>query len=295
MNILILGAGGMLGHQLCRKLKGAGEIFAVFRKPAAQYDRYGLVASVNAFGGIDLSDLRHLTQILGRLRPQVVVNAVGIVKQRKDAKAAIPSITVNALLPHLLAERCAEIGARLIHFSTDCVFSGIRGGYTEDDNPDPVDLYGRSKLLGELEEKGCLTLRTSIIGWELEHRAGLLEWFATQRGRTIGGYRKAIYTGLSTAAMAELVERLIRENPQLFGLYHVASAPINKFDLLVNLAEQLGWRDIRIQPQDQFQCDRSLIGSRFETLTGWRPPSWEDMLAGLAAEWPNYEKWRKGI
>jgi dTDP-4-dehydrorhamnose reductase len=223
----------------------------------------------------------------------VVVNAVGIVKQRKDAKAAIPSINVNALLPHVLAEHCSDIGARLIHFSTDCVFSGNRGAYTEADNPDPVDLYGRSKLLGELDGPGCLTLRSSIIGWELENRSGLLEWFVAQRGLTIDGYRKAIYTGLSTAAMAEVVGRMIREQPELSGVYHVASAPINKFDLLVNLAKQLRWRDILIQPEDQFQCDRSLIGSRFEALTGWRPPSWQEMTAGLAAEWPKYEKWRK--
>jgi dTDP-4-dehydrorhamnose reductase len=156
-------------------------------------------------------------------------------------------------------------------------------------------LYGRSKLLGEIDGEGCLTLRTSIIGWELENRVGLLEWFATQRGRTIDGYRKAIYTGLSTEAMAELVRLLIFEQPGLSGLYHVASAPISKFDLLVALTEQLGWDDIQIRPQDQFQCDRSLIGSRFEKMTGWRPPSWKDMLAGLAAEWPIYEQWRKSV
>jgi dTDP-4-dehydrorhamnose reductase len=295
MNILILGAGGMLGHQLCLKLKRFGQVYAVFRKPASLYERYGMVAPDNAFGSLDLTDLPTLTQVLVSVRPNVVVNAVGIVKQRKDAKAAIPSITVNALLPHVLAERCREIDARLIHFSTDCVFSGNRGAYTESDNPDPIDLYGRSKLLGEIERKGCLTLRTSIIGWELENRAGLLEWFAAQRGRDIDGYRNAIYTGLTTPAMAELVARLILEQPELSGLYHVASSRINKFDLLVNLAEQLEWRDIRIHPQDQFKCDRSLIGSRFETLTGWHPASWEAMLAGLAAEWPNYEKWRKQI
>jgi dTDP-4-dehydrorhamnose reductase len=119
-----------------------------------------------------------------------------------------------------------------------------------------------------------------------------LEWFASQRGRTIEGYLKAIYTGLSTSAMAEIVKRIILEKPDLSGIYHVASAPINKFDLLRKLADQLGWQDIRIQPQDRFQCDRSLIATRFEAMVGWRPPSWDEMLAGLAAEWPNYERWR---
>lgn len=290
---MIIGAGGMLGHQLCFKLKRFGDIFGVFRKPASKYVCYELVDPKNTFGFLDVTDISALRKVLSSVRPQVIVNAVGIVKQRKDAKAAVPSITVNSLLPHMLAGCCAEIDARLIHFSTDCVFSGNRGAYTEADTPDPVDLYGRSKLLGEIDGQGCLTLRTSIIGWELENRAGLLEWFAAQHGRTIEGYRKVIYTGLSTAVMAELVGRLIVEHPKLSGLYHVASAPINKFDLLMNLAEQLGWRDIAIRAEDQFQCDRSLIGSRFEALTGWRPPSWQEMIAGLAAEWPKYEQWRK--
>lgn len=295
LKILILGAGGMLGHQLCLKFKGCIDVYGVFRKPAAYYERYSLLRSKYALGGIDLTDSSALTQLFSLVQPNVVVNAVGVVKQRKNSKIAIPSITVNALLPHEIFERCRDIGARLIHFSTDCVFSGKMGLYNEDDNPDPLDLYGRSKLLGEIDGEGCLTLRTSIIGWELENRVGLLEWFATQRGRTIDGYRKAIYTGLSTEAMAELVRLLIFEQPGLSGLYHVASAPISKFDLLVALTEQLGWDDIQIRPQDQFQCDRSLIGSRFEKMTGWRPPSWKDMLAGLAAEWPIYEQWRKSV
>jgi dTDP-4-dehydrorhamnose reductase len=293
MKILILGAGGMLGHQLCLTLKRFGEIYAVFRKPASRYERYALVASANVFGGVDITDITALKRVLVSVGPQVVVNSVGIVKQRRDAKAAIPSITVNGLLPHMLAEACTEMGVRVILFSTDCVFSGNRGEYTEEDIPDPVDLYGRTKLVGEVDEAGCLTLRTSIIGWEIENRASLLEWFAAQRGCIINGYRKAIYTGLSTSAMAKLVGIVITEHPDLSGLYHVASAPISKYDLLTRLADRLGWKDIQIRPDDDFRCNRSLIGSRFESVTGWEPPDWNEMIEGLSEEWPVYREWRR--
>jgi dTDP-4-dehydrorhamnose reductase len=240
-------------------------------------------------------DFHTIAQVMAQVKPDVVVNCIGIVKQREEARAAIPSILVNALFPHQLADLCQTQGARLIHLSTDCVFSGNRGRYTEEDLPDPVDLYGRTKLLGELNRPGCLTLRTSIIGWELKHRAGLLEWFAAQRGRTITGYRGATYTGLSTAALTRLIGDLLENHPDLSGLYHVASRPITKYELLVRLREAIGWHDIIIEPDDAFQCDRSLVGARFEATTGWAPPTWDAMIAELAAEWPEYQQWKEAI
>ena len=243
-------------------------------------------------GGVDALDLDSVARAMDQTKPDAVVNCIGIVKQRDEAKAAIPSIRVNALFPHQLADLCQAQGARLIHLSTDCVFSGNRGHYTEDDLPDPVDLYGRTKLLGELDRPGCLTLRTSIVGWELKHRAGLLEWFASQRGQTIKGYRNAIYSGVSTVVLARLIGDLLENHPALSGIYHVASQPIAKYDLLVRLRDALGWYDITIKPDDAFQCDRSLVGARFEAATSWQAPDWDEMIAGLAAEWPTYEGWR---
>lgn len=242
--------------------------------------------------GVDADDLDSIAKVIAEVQPQVVINCIGIVKQRDEAKAAIPSILINALFPHQLADLCEAIGIRLIHISTDCVFSGARGNYTESDLLDPVDLYGRSKLLGELDRPGCLTVRTSIIGWELKHFTGLLEWFAAQRGKTIQGYRGAIYTGVSTVVLAQLIGNLIEKQPDLSGLYHVASAPITKYDLLVRLRDALGWQDITIEPDDQFQCDRSQIGDRFAAATGWQAPDWDTIIAGLAAEWPTYAAWR---
>ena len=155
--------------------------------------------------------------------------------------------------------------------------------------PDPVDLYGRTKLLGELNRFGCLTLRTSIIGWQLNTFSSLLSWFALQRNKHIKGYRKAIYSGFSTTVLAQLIRDILQTRPDLNGVYQVASEPISKFDLLVKLRDILGWNDIVIEPDNQFFCDRSLSSSRFTVATGWRPPTWEVMLLGLVAEWPSYE------
>ncbi|MBN1877022.1 MAG: SDR family oxidoreductase [Anaerolineae bacterium] len=293
--VLILGSSGMLGHKVYRQLHFQRDIFVTFRSQPSLWLSHPVFTDLDCYHAcddVDVFNLDSIKKVITELRPQVVINCIGIVKQRAEAKFAIPSIQVNALFPHQLADLCEARGTRLIHLSTDCVFSGQRGNYTEDDLPDPVDLYGRTKLLGELDRPGCLTLRTSIIGWELKHRAGLLEWLATQRGQTIKGYRNAIYSGVSTAVLAQLIGNLLENHPALSGIYHVASESITKYDLLVRLRDALGWDDITIEPEDVFQCDRSLNGARFEAAIGWASPTWDEMIAGLAAEWPKYQQWR---
>jgi len=193
------------------------------------------------------------------------------------------TIEINALLPHRLRDLCLEVGARLIHFSTDCVFSGRTGGYRETDQPDAVDLYGRSKLLGEVHEAPGLTVRSSIVGLELSRRTGLIEWFLAQRG-TIRGFRRAIYTGVTTAEMARFVARVLAAHHDLHDVWHLASAPISKYDLLVALARRLGRTDVEILPDDDFVCDRSLDGSRLRQVIGYEAPSWDAMLTELADE-----------
>jgi dTDP-4-dehydrorhamnose reductase len=291
MKILILGAGGMLGHQLCHTLQGRFEVWAAFRGAPREFDSYNFIPQERTIGQVDAQDLSTVRRALDMVKPDAVINGIGIVKQRDEAKQAVPSIHVNALFPHQLADLCVERGIRVLQISTDCVFSGMRGNYTELDSPDPVDLYGRTKLLGELNRPGTLTLRTSIIGWQLNTHSSLLGWFASQRGLRTKGYRRAIYSGFSTSVLSTLIGDILETRKELTGLYHVSSAPISKFDLLVRLREALGWKDITIDPDDQFYCDRSLIGAHFSTTTGWMPPSWDDMIAGLAAEWPTYERW----
>lgn len=291
MRVLILGAGGMLGNQLCRTLDDRYEIWATFRGEPSEFERYGFIPQERIIGQVDAQDLASVRSALALAKPDAVINGIGIVKQRDEAKQAVPSIQINALFPHQLADLCDERGIRVIQISTDCVFSGLRGNYSESDVSDPVDLYGRTKLLGELNRPGALTLRTSIIGWQLNNFSGLLSWFALQRGKNIKGYHKAIYTGVSTAVLSAVIGDIIQTHPDLQGLYHLASAPISKYNLLVQLRDTLGWGDICIEPENEFYCDRSLNGTRFNALTGWVAPQWDAMIGGLAKEWPVYEKY----
>ena len=290
MKTLIIGGNGMLGHQLCRFLSERMDVWATVRK-VPQHFNY--LPSDHVRMDISVQDPHAFESILNEIQPDAVVNAIGIVKQRDEAKQAVPSIQVNALFPHQLADLCNPRGIRVVQISTDCVFSGFKGNYTELDIPDPVDLYGRTKLLGELNRPGCLTLRTSIIGWQINTYSSLLSWFALQRGKHIKGYRKAIYTGLSTSVFAQLIGDILLSRPDLHGIYQVASEPISKYSLLLQLRDLLNWKDIVIEPDDQYFCDRSLSGTRFSVATGWRSPTWQAMLEGLVDEWPNYKDYYK--
>lgn len=280
MRILILGGDGMLGHQLLRHFGRGHDVRVTLHREAAAYTGYGLFDPARCFFGVDVVNRDGLSAIFNAARPEVVINAVGIVKQRDSAKASIPSLEINALLPHRLAELCRNANARLIHVSTDCVFTGNKGNYRETDTPDADDLYGRSKLLGEVVEPPCLTLRTSIIGPELSRKTGLIEWFLSQQG-SIRGYRRAIFSGLTTMELARVMERMLLRFPDACGLYHVSSDPISKHDLLVKLARRLG-KEIDIVPDDQFQCDRSLDSRRFRERFEYAPPAWDAMIDELS-------------
>jgi dTDP-4-dehydrorhamnose reductase len=251
------------------------------RQTATHYRNHGLFANANAAYDFDVRDVERLRAMLSETRPDAVINAIGIVKQRMDAENAVQSIEINALLPHRLAELCQTIDARLIHISTDCVFSGKRGHYREDDLPDAIDLYGRTKLLGEVTGPGCLTLRTSIVGLELKRRKSLVEWFLSEKG-TIRGFRRAIYSGLTTPELGRVIRRLLENFPQLNGLFHVVSKPISKYDMLRQLSDLLDRRDITIEPDDSYVCDRSMNGERFKAATGYVAPPWSALLQELA-------------
>ena len=282
MKILVLGGDGMLGHQLMQRLRTGHETYATLRRDAVHYESSGLFAGPRIYFGTDARSPGRLEEIVAECRPQAVVNAIGIVKQRAEANNAIESLEVNALLPHRLAKICETAGARLVHVSTDCVFSGRRGGYVETDVSDAEDLYGRTKYLGEASGEHCVTLRSSIIGRELVRKSGLLEWFLMQRG-TIKGYTKAIFSGLTTLEMARVVEQVITARVHLSGLYHVSSEPISKFDLLTMIRDALGL-PVRIDPDDEIRVDRSLDSSRFREVLGYRPPAWKAMVEELVQD-----------
>jgi len=270
----------MLGHQLLRHFGARHEVRATLRGPLERYAAFGLFHQGNAAGGVDVQDFESVRKAFRAFSPDAVINATGIVKQRAEAEQAVPSIEINALFPHRMAALCAEAGARLVHMSTDCVFSGSRGNYGESDVPDAGDLYGRSKLLGEVAAPPAITLRTSIIGRELSRKTGLLEWFLAQQS-TIRGYRRAIFSGFTTIEMARIIEMLLTRFPEAHGLYHVSSAAISKYELLTLIRDRLGL-STRINPEDDFHCDRSLDSSRFRSSFGYEPPPWPAMIDELA-------------
>ncbi|MEA2236540.1 MAG: dTDP-4-dehydrorhamnose reductase [Thermoanaerobaculia bacterium] len=286
MRVLILGAGGMLGHKVWQIFRDRFDCRAAVRvRPALP-----LFDDNRVIDGIDAADFDGISRLIETVQPDAVVNCIGVVKQLAAAHDPIASITLNSLLPHVVARACAAAGARMIHISTDCVFAGTRGNYTEKDLPDAADLYGRSKLLGEVTE-GELTIRTSIIGRELRTSNGLVEWFLSHRGGSVRGFTKAIFSGVTTAVLADTLANVIEHHSGLHGLYHVAAAPISKYDLLVMLNEAIG-AGVTIAPDDSLVIDRTLDATRFRDATGLVPPPWQEMIAALAAESPHYERWR---
>jgi dTDP-4-dehydrorhamnose reductase len=279
--VLVLGATGMLGHALLRELsQDPGlDVYGTARSMEGRAHLFPPDLLARITPALDVSRFDQVRQVLDDVRPDVVVNCVGVIKQRPDVQDAVHTVTLNALLPHLLAEACAERGSRLVHVSTDCVFSGNRGGYRESDLPDPPDLYGRSKLLGETTAPPALTLRTSIIGHELTTNRSLLDWFLSQPG-LVRGFTRAIYSGVTTVEFARLLREVILPREDLTGLYHLAAEPIAKYDLLRLVAEVYGWRG-ELLPDVDFVIDRSMRADALAQATGYRPPAWPDMIRRL--------------
>ncbi len=283
MRILVLGASGMLGHKIMLKLSRDHDVVGTVRKTNETLS--ALLKNTNATieTGVDIFDIQSLTKVIEKLEPDTVINCIGIVKQLKEAYDPYISITINALLPHQLERMANAFGFRVIHFSTDCVFSGARGPYTEDDNSDVHDLYGQTKYLGEIKGTNALTLRTSIIGHEINAPyTGLLEWFLAQSG-SVNGFVNALYTGLTTNAMADLVESILTNHKNLHGLYHASSDEISKYDLL-HIIKDVAAIDTQIAREENFKCDRRLNSNRLRQHTGWQPLTWGEMINRMIQE-----------
>jgi dTDP-4-dehydrorhamnose reductase len=291
MRVLVLGAGGMLGHKLVQQYRTRYETWTTARAGYRAYARYGVIDPNRFIPGVDAFDFDSVIRALATVKPDVVINCIGIIKQLDTAKDPIISIGINALFPHRLANLCRGAGARLIHISTDCVFNGRGGMYTEDDPSNAEDLYGRTKFLGEVSGEGALTLRTSIIGRELSTQSGLVDWFLSNRGGQVRGFTGAIYTGFTTLALADIIAGVIDHHPDLTGLYQVSSEPIDKYTLLC-LVRDAYRADITIEPYADFTLDRSLDSSRFREATGFTPPTWETMINAMAADPTPYDEWR---
>jgi dTDP-4-dehydrorhamnose reductase len=288
--VLVLGATGMLGHKVWQVLRQRFDAWAAVRR-VGRHRATGLYEGPQVIEDVTAENFSSVERAVAAARPHAIVNCIGIVKQLKAAHDAVQSIAINALFPHQMADLAAKSNARLIHISTDCVFSGTRGHYTEDDVADANDLYGRTKFLGEVAGDRCLTLRTSIVGRELSATTGLLEWFLGHRGGRVGGYTAAHFSGLTTLALARMIGDVIERVPALSGVYHVASEPISKYDLLIkfNRAFDAG---TEIEPSDALRIDRTLNGGRFAAETGLSAGSWDTMVSELAADPTPYDDWR---
>jgi len=294
MRLLVLGGGGMLGHKLVQRFRADFDTWTTVRGTAASLARYGFYDPAKVLGGVDVERFETVVDAVRRVRPDAIVNCVGIIKQLAAATDPVLSLTINSLLPHRLQRLGLETGARVIHLSTDCVFNGRKGMYTEDDPSDAEDLYGRTKFLGETSGPGALTLRTSIIGRELATASGLVEWFLSRRGGRVGGYTRAIYTGFTTEAMAGIVREVLVEHPGLHGTLQVSSEPMTKYDLLRLLNGAFG-AGIEIAPDETVRIDRSLDSSRFRALTGFVPPAWDEMVERMAADATPYDEWHRHV
>lgn len=278
MNILILGVTGMLGSAVFRQFS-SDERYNVWGTLRSASGRSYFLDEYHSqlLSNVDVLDQDALVNVMQRVRPDVVINCIGLIKQLDDAKKPIFVLPINSMLPHRLAKLCALADSRLIHISTDCVFSGRKGGYAETDLSDAEDLYGKSKFIGELHDlPNAITLRTSIIGHELNSQYALIDWFLSQNG-SVKGYTKAIFSGLPTIELARLIMEYVIPAPELYGLYHVSVDPIDKFSLLKLVAKEYG-KEIEIISDDQVCIDRSLNSSRFIKATGYIPPKWPELI-----------------
>lgn len=285
MKILVLGATGMLGHrlfwgldQLGYKVIGGIREKDLAKEPFCHWPIFADKSKVVT--GLDGYDLPRLRERLLSIRPDVLINCIGVIKQRDEGKSSVSCITLNALLPHVLDEIVSEWNGLLITFSTDCVFKGDRGNYSEDDTSDVEDWYGRTKYMGEVRGPHVMTLRTSIIGRELRGHKSLVDWFLSQAGRSVKGFAKAVYSGITTREMVNVIHLLLSENKELRGLFHIASEPINKYDLLCLIRQEMEL-NINILRDETVILDRSLKCEKFHQLTGYMAPPWSEMICSM--------------
>lgn len=277
MKILVLGASGMLGNAVFR-LFAESNGFDVNGTVRGERSRKLFSESLQSalISGVDVENIDSLMRVFGETNPDAVINCIGLVKQLPAADDPLVAIPINSLLPHRLARLCAVAGARFVHMSTDCVFSGSKGMYTESDLSDAKDLYGRSKFLGEVDYPNAITLRTSIIGHELDGAKSLINWFLSQEGR-VKGFVRAVFSGLPTVEIARIIRDYVLPNPHLHGVFNVSAEPINKFDLLTLVAKVYA-KSIEIVPDDGLIIDRSLDSTRFRQATGFSPKPWPELI-----------------
>lgn len=284
MRVLILGVTGMLGNAVYKTLikNDSFEVWGTLRQ--SNMLNY-FPRTDRLLPGVDVLKTDELLSVFEQVRPHVVINCVGLIKQLSQAKDPLVVLPINALFPHQLAKICSLSNSRLIHISTDCVFSGklAQGSYIETDPSDAEDLYGKSKFMGEvIHSSHAVTIRTSIIGHELNTNYALLDWFLSQRG-SIKGYINAIFSGLPTIELVKVIRDYIIPNKHLCGLYHVSAQAISKYQLLKLIAD-IYEKEITIEPESTVLINRALKSTRFEKETGYISPDWPTLIQKMHQE-----------
>jgi dTDP-4-dehydrorhamnose reductase len=291
VNVLILGSAGMLGHKLYQVLARKFRVSGTIRDSYESIGRYSFFIKPDIIPNIDAQKIHTVEEAVRKIKPDVVINCIGIIKSSGEVQDRLISVWVNALFPHQLYQICKSNRARLIHISTDCVFSGKKGNYREDDPSDAEDIYGKTKYLGELIGDGVLTIRTSLIGRELSTTNNLVEWFLTNQGSEVNGFINAIFSGFPTICFAQIMDRIISKEQNLSGIYHVSSEPISKYKLLTLIRDRMGL-DIKIKEYPDFHCDRSLDSLLYQSKTGFKPLSWKEMIDEFVKDAQQYQQWR---
>lgn len=281
--VLVLGAGGMLGHTLCRTLASKYQVFGALRRPI----NATILPAERQIEDFDALSDQCLLAAISTTKPDVVINCVGLIKRPPEVDDSALAISLNALLPHRIKKIADSAGARLIHVSTDCVFDGKRGSYSESDRPDATDLYGRTKLLGEVDGES-LTIRTSMIGPQLTVHKSLFDWFVKNKAQTVPGYARAYFSGLTTVELSHTIAQVIASFPELKGLYHISGERIDKCSLLQMIKREFGV-EIEIKEDRDFIIDRSLDDTRFRSVTGIPRKSWPAMLHEMRVDFVSQE------
>lgn len=277
MKVLVIGANGLIGSTLMRTLNESNslDVYGTVRDfRHTEFFEKNIATKIQS--GVDVEKMDSVIEIMGSVNPDVVINCAGITKHKVLVENPLAFLPVNSIMPHKLAGLCKLIEARLIHISSDCVFSGSKGFYTEGDRPDSSDIYGKSKALGEVDYPHAITLRTSTIGHEIQTKFGLLDWFLSQRDSCLG-YAKAFFSGMPTVVLAQIIRDIVIPRPDLAGLYHISSDRVSKYHLLKLIAEAYD-KKIDIIPDETFKIDRSLDSSRFNEATGYVAPKWPELI-----------------
>lgn len=292
MKIVILGVTGMLGHKMLQTLEKAfpGEVYGLLRGSKERIARFNFAPAKNLIENVDVENTSALIKSFDQLKPQYIINCTGITIRKIEHDSIQKNFFINSVVPQTLAFWCHQNKAKLIHFSTDCVFSGLKGNYTENDLPDADDVYGRSKYLGETHHHpSALTIRLSIMGREIFGKTELLEWFLAQKNKSINGFSEVYYSGVTPNFVAREVARIINQFPELSGLYQISSERISKFDLL-SIANELFQVNVDIKKDSSKKSDKSLNCDRYIKATNFKKPRWEDLLKELSEDTEYYEK-----